>query len=134
MNRDLTIMMLAIYQQDDNTTGGGDSSNTNLRSINFNLDIVTETDLIKLPIRAQIATAEQFRNMFKGNLEAGKEKNIRILSVRPGSTKEVLTKPFVNAIINNKNNTATDLLDRQINNDIENALNSNADSFDNLDQ
>lgn len=90
MSRDLTIMLVAIYRQEGDS--GGETM-PQLRSLRYELEITTETDVIKLPIEAEIATAVEFRNMFKGNLEAGKEKHVRILSVRPGSTKEVLAKP-----------------------------------------
>lgn len=84
MNRDITLMVLAIYHQNELNNG--------LFDFKYDLEITTETHIIKLPIEAQIATSSEFRNMFMGNLEAGKAKNVRIMSVRPGSTKEVLTK------------------------------------------
>jgi hypothetical protein len=94
MNRDLTVMLLAIYRQTEEETS------KEICHLKHEIEITTETHIIKLPIEAQIATANEFRNMFRGNLEAGKEKYVRILSVRPGSTKEVLTKPLAT---NNQN-------------------------------
>jgi hypothetical protein len=89
MKRDLTIMLLAIYQSSSEES---EQLAPVLRKLEFNLEITTETDLIKLPIQAEIATADEFRNMFRGNLEAGKENHVRLISVRPGNTKDQLTK------------------------------------------
>jgi len=94
MNRDLTIVCLAIYKMSENSTV--EQVSPRLRNLKHNLEITTETDMINLPIEADIATSDEYRNMFRGNLDAGKGKNVRVLSVRPGSTKEVLTKSFKN--------------------------------------
>jgi hypothetical protein len=83
-----------MYREASNTTSSSGESPLRVRSLVHELEILTETDVIRLPIEADIATAEEFRHMFKGNMEAGKEKGVKILSVRPGSTKEVLTKQF----------------------------------------
>ena len=91
MNRDLSIVLLAMYKMPDSNA---EQVSPPLRKLLHNLEITTETDVLKLPIEAEIATAEEHRNMFRGNLEAGKGKNVRILSVRPGSTRQVLTKPL----------------------------------------
>jgi len=91
MKRDLTVMLLAIYK---NSSEESEQLAPKLRNLKYNLEITTETDLIKLPIQAEIATADEFRNMFRGNLEAGKENHVRLISVRPGNTKDVLTKPI----------------------------------------
>ncbi|RNA34735.1 sperm-associated antigen 17, partial [Brachionus plicatilis] len=92
MNRDLNIVLLAIFTLSDQDIS--EQVYPKVRSLVHELEITTETDLLKVPIQAEIASIEEFRNMFRGNLDAGKEKNVRILSVRPGSTKEVLTKPL----------------------------------------
>ena len=94
MNRDLSILCLAIYKLSDETSV--EQVSPRLRSLKHNLEITTETDVLTLPIEAEIATSEEYRTMFRGNLDAGKAKNVRVLSVRPGSTKEVLTKSFKN--------------------------------------
>ena len=91
MSRDVSIMLLAIYKYPDEAS---EQINPRIRLISHVLEITSETDLIKMNIEAQVATAEEFRNMFRGNLEAGKSKAVRILSVRPGSTRQVLTKPI----------------------------------------
>jgi hypothetical protein len=87
-------MLLAMYRDTSTTTSSSGQSPRLIRSLVHELEILTETDCIKLTIEADIATAEEFRAMYKGNMEAGKEKGVKILSVRPGSTKEVLTKQF----------------------------------------
>lgn len=92
MNRDLTIMILAIFQSSSDIDA--EQVSPKLRKIKHSLEITTETDVLRLPIEADIASIEEYRNMFRGNLEAGKEKHVRILSVRPSSTREVLTKPL----------------------------------------
>ena len=94
MSRDLSIICLAIYKLSENSAV--EQVSPRLRNLKHNLEITTETDMINLPIEADIATSEEYRNMFRGNLDAGKGKNVRVLSVRPGSTKEVLTKSFKN--------------------------------------
>lgn len=91
MKRDLTIMLLAIYKTSSEES---EQLAPKLRKLKYNLEINTETDLIKFPIQAEIATADEFRNMFRGNLEAGKENHVRLISVRPGNTKDILTKPI----------------------------------------
>ena len=91
MSRDVSIMLLAIYKYPDEVV---EQINPKIRQIKHVLEITSETDLIKMNIEAEVATAEEFRNMFRGNLEAGKSKAVRILSVRPGSTRQVLTKPI----------------------------------------
>lgn len=93
MSRDVSLILMAVYRQTQEE--GGDNG---VYQLKYDLEITTETHIIKMPIEAQIVNAVEFRNMFMGNLEAGKGKNVRILSVRPGSTKEVLTKPIKDAI------------------------------------
>lgn len=99
MSRDITIMIFAIFRQESDQV---EQINPRIRVISHDLEITTETDVIKMNVEAEIATADEFRNLFRGNLEAGKSKNVRILSVRPGSTREVLTKPT--KLANNNNN------------------------------
>jgi hypothetical protein len=94
LTREFTVMLLAMYRETSTTTSSSGQSPRLVRNLVHELEILTETDAIKLTIEAEIATAEEFRRMYKGNMEAGKEKNVKILSVRPGSTKEVLTKQF----------------------------------------
>ena len=93
MSRDFTVMILAMYSE-TNKSENQKSQSERIRNLLHELEITTETDVFKLPIEAKIATAEEFRTLYRGNLEAGKEKYVKILSVRPGNTKEVLTKPF----------------------------------------
>jgi hypothetical protein len=129
MNRDLTIMLLAIYKQEEELRLPQQVTTTTsrVRLLKHDLEITTETDVIKLPINAEIATAEEFRNMFKGNLEAGKEKNVRILSVRPGSIKEVLTKPFTKPTSNNKDDDLITKLSQELSSNQKS--NANSDSY-----
>jgi hypothetical protein len=51
------------------------------KHIKHNLEITTETDLIYLPIEAEIYAGDEFSKIFKGNYEAGKNKSVKILSV-----------------------------------------------------
>lgn len=92
MSRDLSILLLAIYKQAEGRNGQNEQE---VYWFRHELEITTETHVIKMPIEAQIATADEFRKMFRGNLEAGKSKNARILSVRPGSTKQVLSRNII---------------------------------------
>lgn len=92
MSRDFNVVFLAIYHAGEETA---EQISPKIRQFKHELEIITETDRLVLPIEAEIATAEHYREMFRGNLEAGKNSQVRILSVRPASTKEVLTKPFI---------------------------------------
>ena len=59
-----------------------------------------------LPIEADILTADEFSIMFRGNLEAGKSSMARIISIRPGSVRELLTKQLnIQNSSNKKQNT-----------------------------
>ena len=93
MSREMTLMIIPIYRSDDDSV---EQVSPKLKKLRHYLEITTETDLIKLPIEAEIATANEFRNMFRGNLEAGKHKSVRILSVRPSSTRSTVAKPIPN--------------------------------------
>ena len=92
MSRDFNVVFLAIYQASEDSP---EQVSPRIKQFRHDLEVITETDKILLPIEAEIATAEHYREMYRGNLEAGKSNTVRILSVRPASTKEVLTKPFL---------------------------------------
>ncbi len=94
----MTLILMAIYRAPDGESAPGEAD---LWHLKHELEVTTETDVIQLPIEARVATAGHFRDLFRGNLEAGKEKHVRILSVRPGSTKEVLSRPLVALSANN---------------------------------
>ncbi|CAF0878303.1 unnamed protein product [Brachionus calyciflorus] len=107
MNRDLSVVLLGIFTLSEEDMS--EQVYPKIRKLRHDLEITTETDVIRVPIEAEIASIEEFRAMFRGNLEAGKEKNVRIMSVRPGSTKQVLTKPFNLQNNNNNNNINEDI-------------------------
>jgi hypothetical protein len=108
MNRELTVMILAIYKTEEEgkreeTSDDPFHSHSQLdieqilpkyRLLKHTLEIETEIDILYLPIEAEIMTSDQFFQTFRGNLEAGKNKSVKILSVRPASTRQILTKPI----------------------------------------
>ena len=87
MSRDINVVLLALYKLE---TDSVEQIDPKMRSFKYSLEITTETDTIIVPVDAEILTAEEFRNMFRGNLEAGKNTSTRIISVRPGSVREML--------------------------------------------
>ena len=89
MSRDFTIVLFAIFQSSNDET---EQINPRTRHFCHKLEIVTEADTIFMPIEADITTCDEHRIMFRGNLEAGKGQTVRILSVRPASTRDMVTK------------------------------------------
>lgn len=110
MSRDFNIVLFAVYRDDASfSSQKSDGQQQGVRNLIHELEITTETDVLKLPIEAKIVTAAEFRNMYGANLEGGKEKNIKILSVRPGNTKETVTKQPLNSLNQSFNGANFDL-------------------------
>ena len=89
MSRDLSVVLLAIFRSPADAV---EQITPRTRQFRHNLEIVTEADTIFIPIEAEIITSEEHRTMFRGNLEAGRHQTVRILSVRPTSTRDMVTK------------------------------------------
>jgi hypothetical protein len=92
MKRDITIMLYAIYKEDDRISK---SSNNENYKIKQEIEITTETDLIRVPIYAEIASVDDFYRQYKGNVEAGKNPGVKIVSVRPLSSVDLSKKPLL---------------------------------------
>jgi hypothetical protein len=108
MSRDVSIVLLALYKIE---TESAEQIDPKIRSFRHTIEITTETDTLLLPIEADILTAEEFSIMFRGNLEAGKNSIVRIISVRPGSVRELLTKQLnIQNNLNNKKQNTTFIL------------------------
>jgi len=82
------VVLLAVFRIDSEV----EQINPKTRLFSYDLEIVTEADTIYMPIEAEITTSDEYRSMFRGNLEAGKEPLVRILSVNPISTRDIVTK------------------------------------------
>ena len=89
MSRDLSVVLLAIFRGEDNEI---EQIDPKTRTFRHDLEIVTEADSIYMPIEADILTSDEYRAIFRGNLDAGKDKSVRIISVNPISTRDMVTK------------------------------------------
>jgi hypothetical protein len=74
MSRDVSVVLLALYKSESESS---EQIDPKARAFKHTLEITTETDTIHLPIEAEILTADEFRIMFRGNLEAGKNTTTR---------------------------------------------------------
>ena len=100
MSRDLSVVLLAIFKAPNDLS---EQLNPKSRPFKHSLEIVTAADTIFLPIEAEIMTSDEHRTAFRGNIEAGKNQLIRILSVRPTSTRDILTKKLFTQSTNKSN-------------------------------
>lgn len=108
MSRDISVVLLALYKIESESVV--EQVDPKMRSFKHMLEITTETDTILVPIEAEILAADEFRNMFRGNLEAGKNPTTRIISVRPGSVRELLTRQITVQNMNSKKQTNANYL------------------------
>lgn len=92
MKRDMTVMLYAHYKQDDRISK---SSNNENYKIKQEIEITTETDVIRVPIYAEIASVDDFYSQYKGNIEAGKNPGVKIISARPLSSFDLSKKPMI---------------------------------------
>lgn len=102
MSRDISVVLLAIYCAPNESS---EQITPRTREFKHNLEITTEADTIYIPIEAEITTSDVHHSMFRGNLEAGKNQLARIISVRPTSTRDMITKQtnFLNLNSKSKN-------------------------------
>lgn len=62
-----------------------------LSQLDQSIEIITETDIMHLPVRARIASEEQFDMMFVNNDEtAGMSKSVRLLARKTSNTNDWL--------------------------------------------
>lgn len=84
MRRPITIELYAIIKQNQQQTQG-------LYPLEQSIEIITETDIMHLPVRAKIATEEQFDAMFVNKDEtAGMTKSTRLLARKTSNTNDWL--------------------------------------------
>lgn len=82
MRRPVTIELYAIIKQNQHHVQG-------LFELEQSIEIITETDIMHLPIRAKIASDEQFDSIFASRDEsAGMNKSIRLLAGKSSNTND----------------------------------------------
>lgn len=97
MRRPVLIELYAIiqqnrYQQQQPSQG--------LYQLEQSIEIITETDIMHFPIRAKIATEEQFDVMFVNKDEtAGMSKSIRLLARKSSSVNDWLDNAQENSMV-----------------------------------
>ena len=84
MRRPITIELYAIIKQNHQQQQG-------LYQLEQSIEIITETDIMHFPVRAKIASEEQFDAMFLNQDEAaGMSKSIRLLARKTSNTNDWL--------------------------------------------
>ena len=84
MRRPITIEFYAIIKQNQQQPQG-------LYQLEQSIEIITETDIMHFPVRAKIASEEQFDAMFVNKDEtAGMNKSIRLLARKTSNTNDWL--------------------------------------------
>ena len=84
MGKDITVVINAIFNKKLHDT---EQISPAVTYFKHELEITTETDIIIVPIEADIATSDEYHKMFRGNLEAGKTPKTRILAAYTPSTQ-----------------------------------------------
>jgi hypothetical protein len=84
MGKDITIVIHAIFQSQNDS----EQISPAVAHLRHELEITTETDVIIVPIEADIATADEYHKMFRGNLEAGKTPKTRVLAATPSNSTQ----------------------------------------------
>lgn len=82
MKADLSIELYAIAVGVEGETGVG--------SIRHDLEIVTETDILFLPVAATVLTAYEFDNRSANSPRGGKSPGARLMSTKPPSTTGII--------------------------------------------
>jgi hypothetical protein len=77
MIKDITVVINAIFNSENDSV---EQVSPAIIQLKHELEITTETDIILVPIEADIATSDEYHKMFRGNLEAGKTAKTRILA------------------------------------------------------
>ena len=88
MRRSVMIELYAIIKQ---TQHSEQQQSQGLYQLDQSIEIITETDIMHLPVRARIASDEQFDMMFVNKDEtAGMSKPIRLLARKTSNTNDWL--------------------------------------------
>jgi hypothetical protein len=97
MHRPLLIELYAIIQQHYHHQ---QQQSQGLYQLDQSIEIITETDIMHLPIRAKIASEEQFDVMFVNKDEtAGMNKSIRLLARKSSNINDWLDSTHENSMI-----------------------------------
>jgi hypothetical protein len=64
----------------------------------IDLEITTESDVLIIPIYTKVTTAEEFNKLFNGNVEAGKNPRVRIVSVNQLQKQKSVSELFPNVL------------------------------------
>jgi hypothetical protein len=85
------IELYAIIKQNQNQQQQQQQQSQGLYQLDQSIEIITETDIMHFPIRAKIATEEQFDIMFVNKDEtAGMTKSIRLLARKSSNINDWL--------------------------------------------
>ncbi len=91
MRRPIMIELYAIIKQNQNQQQQQQQQSQGLYQLDQSIEIITETDIMHFPIRAKIATEEQFDIMFVNKDEtAGMTKSIRLLARKSSNINDWL--------------------------------------------
>jgi hypothetical protein len=91
MRRPIMIELYAIIKQNQNQS---------LYQLDQSIEIITETDIMHFPIRAKIASEEQFDVMFVNKDEtAGMNKSIRLLARKSSNINDWLDNTNESSVI-----------------------------------
>lgn len=95
MHRPVLIELYAIIQQYHHQ-----QQSQGLYQLEQSIEIITETDIMHLPIRAKIASEEQFDVMFVNKDEtAGMNKSIHLLARKSSNTNDWLDSSHENSMV-----------------------------------
>lgn len=96
MHRPVLIELYAIIQQHYHQP----QQSQGLYQLDQSIEIITETDIMHLPIRAKIASEEQFDVMFVNKDEtAGMNKSIRLLARKSSNINDWLDSSHENSMV-----------------------------------
>ena len=97
MHRPVLIELYAIIQQHYHHQ---QQQSQGLYQLDQSIEIITETDIMHLPIRAKIASEEQFDVMFVNKDEtAGMNKSIRLLARKSSNINDWLDTTHENSMV-----------------------------------
>jgi hypothetical protein len=98
MRRPIMIELYAIIKQNSNQQQPQQSQG--LYQLDQSIEIITETDIMHFPIRAKIASEEQFDIMLVNKDEtAGMSKSIRLLARKSSNANDWLNNTNDNSMI-----------------------------------
>lgn len=100
MRRPIVIELYAIIKQNHSPQQQQQQQSQGLYQLDQSIEIITETDIMHFPIRAKIASEEQFDVMFVNKDEtAGMNKSIRLLARKTSNINDWLDNTNENSVI-----------------------------------